>query len=62
MDTGIVSSYRSTYAISANSLQDLVNQMRKAMNTLLDEVEITAKKIDLALDMTTKIEEETNKE
>ena len=51
MDAGIVSSHRSTYRISASSLQDLVTQMRRAMNILLDEVEFTAKKIDLTLDI-----------
>jgi predicted transcriptional regulator len=62
MDAGIVTSHRSTYRIGANSLEELVIQMRKAMNRLLDDVEITARKIDLALNISSKLEDEEGEE
>lgn len=49
MDAGIVTSHRSTYQISANDLEELVTMMRSGIERMMDDLEQTAKKIDIAL-------------
>ncbi|MFP4523267.1 MAG: winged helix-turn-helix transcriptional regulator [Candidatus Nanoarchaeia archaeon] len=49
MDAGIVTSYRSTYRIGASDLEELVDMMRKGVLRMMDDLEQTAKKIDIAL-------------
>jgi DNA-binding transcriptional ArsR family regulator len=49
MDGVIVTSHRSTYRIGANDLEELVGMMRRGILRMVDDLEQTAKKIDVAL-------------
>ena len=54
MAAGIVTNYKNKYFINYDSLEELVKDMRTNVNTMIDSVEETAKKIDLTLDLQTK--------
>jgi len=49
MSAGIVTSYRTTYQIGANDLEELVAKMRIGIDRMIDDLAQTAKKIDVAL-------------
>ena len=51
MDAGIVTNYKNKYFINYASLQDMVQDLRKGINSMLDAVGIVAKKIDKSLDL-----------
>jgi len=51
MDAGIVTNYRNKYFINYDSLQDMVEDLRKGINSMLDDVGKVAKKIDKSLDL-----------
>jgi len=51
MATGIVTNYRNKYFMNQDTLQELVIEMRKNINSMLDNVEETAKKIDASLNL-----------
>ena len=51
MDAGIVINYKNKYYINYNSLEDLVNDMKKNVNSLFDDLSTVAKKIDESLEL-----------
>lgn len=51
MDAGIVTNYKNKYFINYNSLEELVEDLRKGINSMLDDVGVLAKKIDRSLDL-----------
>jgi predicted transcriptional regulator len=51
MEAGIVTSHRSKYYINYDSLSDLVEDMRKNINSMIDDLKKTAEQIDMALDI-----------
>lgn len=54
MAAGIITNYKNKYFINYNSLEELVKDMRKNINSMIDSVEETAKKIDLTLELQNK--------
>ncbi|MGE0793098.1 MAG: ArsR/SmtB family transcription factor [Candidatus Woesearchaeota archaeon] len=51
MDTGIVTSERGKYFINFRNLNELVNQMRKNVNSVFDDIENLAGEIDSVLEL-----------
>ena len=51
MDAGIVTNYKNKYFINYSSLKEMVADLRKGINTMLDDVEDVAKQIDSSLDL-----------
>jgi len=54
MAAGIITNYKNKYFINYDSLEDLVKDMRAKVNEMLNNLEETAKKIDLTLDLQSK--------
>ena len=51
MDAGIVTSTRSKYFLNVKNLKDLVEQTRKNVNSVFDDINKMAEKIDGLLDL-----------
>lgn len=51
MEAGIVTNYRNKYFINYPTLKEMVDDLRKGINTMLDDVESVAKDIDSSLNL-----------
>jgi DNA-binding transcriptional ArsR family regulator len=51
MDAGIVTNYKNKYFINYASLEEMVQDLRKGINLMLDDVSIVAKNIDKSLNL-----------
>ncbi len=51
METGIVTSNRGKYFLNVRNLEELVEQMRKSVNLVFDDLNYLAKNIDRTLDL-----------
>ncbi|MFW5865645.1 MAG: winged helix-turn-helix transcriptional regulator [Nanoarchaeota archaeon] len=51
MDAGIVTNYRNKYYINYDSLEDLVKDLKRIVNSMLDDIESVAKEIDKGLNL-----------
>lgn len=51
MDAGIVTNYKNKYFINYSSLEEMVEDLRKGINLMLDDISSTAKKIDKSLNL-----------
>ncbi len=51
MDAGIVTNYKNKYFINYSSLEEMIADLQKGVNLLLDDLKVVAKKIDGSLDL-----------
>jgi DNA-binding transcriptional ArsR family regulator len=51
MDAGIVTNYKNKYFINYSSLEEMIKDLQKGINLLLDDLSVVAKKIDDSLDL-----------
>ena len=51
MGAGIVINYKNKYYINYSSLEEMVEDLRKSVNVLLDDVALVAKEIDSSLNL-----------